>query len=67
MPSQSKVIPLLVFSLVVILLVLDGYDGIDLKLSGEAWDLLDYIVPIGFGGGLINKAMDTYRNRNGKV
>ncbi len=67
MPKQSKVIPLLVFSLVVILLGLDGYDGINLSLSAELWGLLHYIIPIGFGGGLINKAINAYRDRNAKV
>ena len=64
MPKQSKTIPLLVFGLVVILVGLDGYEGISFQLSPEAWGLLNYIVPIGFGGGLIAKGLNTYKNRN---
>ena len=64
MPKQSHLIPLLVFGLVVILAGLDGYDGIDFTLSGDAWGMLYCVVPIGFGGGLLNKGLNTYRNRN---
>lgn len=64
MPKQSKVIPLLVFALVVVLVGLDGYDGINFTLSPDAWGLLNYIVPIGFGGGLIIKTLNTYKERN---
>ncbi len=64
MVKQSHVIPLLVFSLVVILVGLDGYDAIEFSLSDDAWVILNYVVPIGFGGGLLNKGINAYRDRN---
>lgn len=67
MPSQSHVIPLLVFALVIILVGLDGYGGITFELSTDAWDIIKTIVPIGFGGGLLNKGLNVYRDRNKKV
>ncbi len=64
MGKQSKIIPLLVFKLVIVLVALDGYDRINFTLSPDAWGLLNYIVPIGFGGGLIIKTLNTYKDRN---
>ncbi len=63
MPKQSEVIPLLVFALVIILVVLEGHEGITFNLSSDAWNLLNYIVPIGFGGGLVNKALNKWREK----
>ena len=39
MPKQSHTIPLLVFGLVVILVGLDGYDGINFTLSPDALEI----------------------------
>ncbi len=63
MPPQSKIIPLLVFALVVILVGIEGVGGIEFNLSPEAYQLLYYIVPIGFGGGLINKTLNKWREK----
>lgn len=63
MPKQSQVIPLLVFALVIILVVLEGHEGITFSLSPDAWNLLGFIVPIGFSGGLINKALNKWREK----
>lgn len=63
MPSQSHVIPLLVFGLTVILVGLDGYGGIEFTLSADAWSILHYVIPIGFGGGLLNKGLNVWKVR----
>lgn len=61
MPSHARVIPLLVFALVVALIVLEGHNGINFQLSDGAWNLLSIVIPIGFAGGLINKFIEKWK------
>jgi len=57
MPKLNEMLPLLVFALVIILVVLEGHEGITFNISPDAWNLLNIILPIGFSFSIINSAL----------
>ena len=63
MPKLNEMLPLLVFALVILLVVLEGHEGITFNISPDAWNLLNIILPIGFSFSIINTALSKWNKK----
>ncbi len=63
LPPHPQLITLLIFTLVVSLIILDGITGIAFELSSGGWALLQYILPAGLVASLAAHTVITWKNK----